>query len=274
MKTSIKNFLFLILFLIIYLPVQADDKTDATPALNKKPLEGMTITLANGEYAPFFSESFKHYGVVSLIVKEAFAQEGIRVNYVFRPWKRGLKEAAKGKWNGSVGWQKNEERLKTFFYSKPIMKTTTVFFQKKEYPVKWDTASDLKGRKIVLITGFVYGDEIMRAEEDGVISVIRSVEAVHSLKMLIQGRVDLAAVEREVGLNLLFTRFNSGDAALVEPQKINIHSKNLFMVLSRKRPESEELIRLFNSGLKKIERNGKMDRFWQESRRGDYVIKP
>ncbi len=41
-----------------------------------------TIRLTNGEWIPFLSEDLKHYGVISRIVKEAFALEGMKVEYV------------------------------------------------------------------------------------------------------------------------------------------------------------------------------------------------
>ena len=51
------------------------------------------ITLANGEWAPYLSKGLKHSGYMSHIVSEAFAEEGIEVEYVFLPWKRGFEDA-------------------------------------------------------------------------------------------------------------------------------------------------------------------------------------
>ena len=53
------------------------------------------VVIANGEWNPYFSENLRYYGVVSRIVKEAFESEGIEVEYVFRPWKRGMEDAKK-----------------------------------------------------------------------------------------------------------------------------------------------------------------------------------
>ena len=43
------------------------------------------ITLTSGAWLPYLSECAPHHGVVSRIVTEAFALEGVRVNYIFRP---------------------------------------------------------------------------------------------------------------------------------------------------------------------------------------------
>ncbi len=66
-----------------------------------------SVRIANGEYAPYFSEDLKHYGVGSRIVKAAFAEVGINVDYVFRPWERGYR---------------NRNLLRDYFFSSPSRK--------------------------------------------------------------------------------------------------------------------------------------------------------
>ena len=271
MKAFILCLTILLTFPLVEGRIWADEEK---PGVSKKggwqELRGMTVTLANGEYPPFFSQNLKHFGVVSRIVREAFLEEGIRVRYVFRPWRRGLEEAITGKWDGTVGWQRTLKRQRQFFFSMPIMKTTTLFFQRKEKSIPWQTVADLKAFKIGLVTGYTYTDEINRAEKEGRITTIRTLDAEHNLKMLINGRIDLAVAELNVGLSILKKQFTPEEAAMVEPQTKTIHTKNLFMLLSHQNPHSEQLIDAFNSGLKKLESSGRLSRFWEESRRGEY----
>jgi polar amino acid transport system substrate-binding protein len=271
MKTSAVKiqFLLILAFLLSALTVMSEmgGEKDAHAEKNS---EALTVTLANGEWAPFFSENLKYYGVVSRIVKDAFAQEGIKVKYVFRPWKRGLQEAVMGKWNGTVGWLKTEDRLKQFYFSEPIMRPTPIFFQRKDNPIKWETMSDLQGVKIGTSTGYYYGKEFAKAESEKKLSVIRSVEPILNLKMLIGRRIDLAAVEREVGLNLLKTRFTPEESAQIEPQEKIFHSDDAYLLLSKKSKNSRQLIETFNRGLNKLAINGKIILYWEESRQGLY----
>ena len=145
----------------------------------------LSIKIANGEWPPYFSTNLKHGGVVSRIVKEAFEKEGIAVEFVFLPWKRGLVEASAGKWTGALGWLKTEERKENFYFTKPIMDITPVFFQRKDYKVAWNTMEDLKGKTIGATYGFFYGDKFTEAEEKQIISVDRTTEAIHNLNKLI-----------------------------------------------------------------------------------------
>ena len=55
------------------------------------------IRLTNGEWPPFTSKEFQHGGVMSRIVTEAFAAEGVTVQYEYVPWKRAYAAAKTAK---------------------------------------------------------------------------------------------------------------------------------------------------------------------------------
>lgn len=271
MKKSAVKFQFLLILAFLSSALTVISETGGEKAAHtEKNFEGITVTLASGEWAPFFSKNLKYYGVVSRIVSDAFAQVGVKVKYVFRPWKRALQEAAMGKWKGTVGWLKTEDRLKQFYFSEPIMRPTPIFFQRKDNRIKWETMSDLKGVKIGATTGYFYGNQFAQAEAEKEISVIRSVEPVLNLKMLIGRRIDLAAVEREVGLNLLKTRFTREESAQIEPQEKIFHSEDAYLLLTKKWEHSRQLIETFNRGLNELAINGKIILYWEESRKGLY----
>lgn len=86
-----------------------------------------TVRLTNGEWAPYFSEKLKYYGIGSRIVTEAFSLEGIRVIYGFYPWKRALKLAEAGEWDGAVGWETNPDR-EPYFYATVLTTISKKYF--------------------------------------------------------------------------------------------------------------------------------------------------
>ena len=106
---------------------------------------GEKVQLTNGEWPPLLSKELKNYGVVSHIVTEAFALEGIKVEYKFYPWKRALNRAEKGLADGSVIWAPTPKRVKAFYFSDPVIRNEKVFFYMKSHPFDWDTIDDLKG---------------------------------------------------------------------------------------------------------------------------------
>src|SRR3569623_833694 len=97
-----------------------------------------TITLANGEWPPYTSESLPDYGSVSRLVTAAFAHEGIKVNYVFFPWKRALEDSRAGKLDGTLIWARTDYREADFLYSDAVLTTNYVLFFRKDKPVHWN----------------------------------------------------------------------------------------------------------------------------------------
>jgi len=230
----------------------------------------LSIKIANGDWPPYFSPSLKDNGIVSRTVKEAFMNEGVTIEYVFRPWKRGLLEAKDGKWNGSIGWLKTKEREESFYFTKPIMNLSPIFFQRKDNPIKWNSFLDLEGRKIGATDGFFYGEEFAEAETQKIIIVDRTIDAYHSLLKLMNKRVDLAAVERAVGVYTLFTKFDENKAVQIEPQHKQLHSQPAYLLISKRTPNARELIRLFNKGLDNLTNEGIVDQHWKEFEQGNY----
>ncbi|SHO51543.1 polar amino acid transport system substrate-binding protein [Desulfopila aestuarii DSM 18488] len=233
---------------------------------------GEKVTLANGDWAPYFGENLKHNGVVSRIVKEAFALEGVDVDYAFRPWKRGFEEAKQGKLDGAVGWVKNDDRLKDFFFSAPIAKNTNVFFVKKGTDFSWNSVSDLGKYKIGGIVGFFYGKEFEDAEKSGAIMIDRVPDDETNFKKLIAGRMDLIIADLEVGYDLINTKMGEAAGQLTHNAKA-ITEEDLFLLMNRQNTSNEQLIETFNKGLENLQTSGKSDQYYEESRRGEYRVK-
>lgn len=60
------------------------------------------VRLTNGEWPPYLGETLPYHGVASRIVAEAFALQGIEVQWEFHPWARSLKMAKQGVRDGSA----------------------------------------------------------------------------------------------------------------------------------------------------------------------------
>ncbi|HEG44387.1 MAG TPA: transporter substrate-binding domain-containing protein [Phycisphaerales bacterium] len=232
------------------------------------------VVIANGEWDPYFSENLQHYGVVSRIVTEAFAIEGIEVEYVFRPWKRGMEEAKNGKWNGTMGWGKKPDRLEVFNYcDEPIMETISTLFHRKDYPLNWDTLSDLKGLDISGTAGYFYGDAIEAAEKNGEVDISRGPADKLNFKKLSEGRTTVVINDLDVGYALMRTELSPEQASQITHHPTEVGSFPCYLLLAKDNAENKRLLELFNKGLKKLQQSGKVKQYWQESRRGDYVIK-
>jgi polar amino acid transport system substrate-binding protein len=61
-----------------------------------------------------------YFGLASRVVTEAFAAEGVTVEYGYFPWARSFMLAQTGEWDGTLIWTKSAEREKDFYYSEPL----------------------------------------------------------------------------------------------------------------------------------------------------------
>src|SRR6218665_3581920 len=90
-----------------------------------------TISLTNGEWSPYLGKNLPHHGVASRIVEEAFALEGIQVQWEFYPWPRALRTAEKGKSAGTAVWRRSAEKEQDFFISDPVVDTSYYLFHRQ-----------------------------------------------------------------------------------------------------------------------------------------------
>lgn len=235
--------------------------------------EPRAVRLANGEWPPYQSEHLEHYGLASRIVTEAFALEGINVEYGFFPWNRSFMLAKKGRWDGTLVWSYSEERAKDFYYSDPVIHSTWVFFHLKTIPFDWNTIDDLKPFKIGGTIGYFYDKEFQEAEESGKIRVFRIAEDEQNFVKLLKGRIDIFPQDINAGYAMINKLFTKDEAQLFTYHPKPIKDEAFSLILSKNIKENKQLIEVFNRGLRRLRESGKIDQYLSESRKGEYEKK-
>jgi len=234
----------------------------------------VSIDLANGEWPPYHSKKLKHYGVASHIVKEAFALEGIKVNYHFLPWKRGMKMAEHGKLNGTAVWRYQSDMQEKFYYSDPVITSETVFFHLKSFPFLWNEFTDLKGLHIGGTIGYTYNEEYRKAEASSDYSIHRIANDGLNFTMLLRNRIDIFPITKEVGHFLLQTQYEESQVNLItyHPKSITpMSEKSLHLLLSKNDKQNEQFMASFNKGLKKLKASGLYEQFLRDLESGKYL---
>lgn len=228
-----------------------------------------TIRLASGEWAPYLSEHLKHYGVVSRIVTEAFALEGVKVEYGFRPWKRAYKEALIGAYDGSVVWTKNPKREQDFYYSDQVIEGESVLFHLKSYPFDWKSKEDLTGLRVGGELGYNYA-LLQDLQEQGKIKLNRVASDKQNFGMLLHKRIDIFQQDRVAGYDFLNDHFTPEEIQQITHHPKPIRTDPYHLILSKKNDDNQRLLKLFNKGLKRLKENGKYQQYISESRSGKY----
>jgi len=223
------------------------------------------VRLANGEWPPYCSEELEHYGIGSRILTEAFALEGIEVEYGFFPWIRAYELAKTGEWDGSVPWLKTPEREIHFYYSDPIINCDFVFWHLKGFDFDWDTIEDLHGVTIGATRGYFYEEMFTKLEETGQVSIEWVSSDVSNFEKLLNGRIDLYVQDMQVGVSMLQKNFTPEGIQLLTYHPNPLRVDPLCLILSRKVVENERLITLLNRGLQRLRESGKIEMYLAEA---------
>lgn len=237
-------------------------------ALGVAPTVGAeTIRLTNGEWPPFTSESLPHGGPLSRIVSEAFALEGVTVQYGYFPWKRAYAYARNGSWDGSVGWEPNAAHLADFAMSKPLIVVDKALYHLKSVPFDWRAIDDLRRWRVGATAGYSYGRQWDQAVGSGRLKVEEVTLDEQNIRKLLVKRVDVVAMETAVADYLISTRFSPEDAALITHHRQLVAQTSISLALSRQRQDGAQLLERFNRGLQRLKASGKYDEYLAEYRR-------
>ena len=234
--------------------------------------QSQKIIIAMNAWEPIKTET-EPYGVLAQITKEAFALEGIEVQFEVAPWKRGYDYVLTGKWHGIVGWNSTEERKSLFYVSTPVLLENVVFFHHKDKEIDWESLTDLEDLSVGVIDGYNYGQELKDAFEDKLLDKEITSDEENSIKMLQAKRFDLWPSEVDVGLHQIrsYLSKEKADQLTFHPNPLQV--SDLCLLLSREIPENEENIRLFEKGLKALKESGRYGEIIEELLPGSEALK-
>lgn len=238
----------------------------ALPTLAATPGTSEVVRITSGEWPPFTSEQLPHGGILSHIVTQAFALEGITVEYGYLPWKRAYEYARNGKWDGSVGWAPSAKHLEDLYLSRPVLFVDKALYYRKGDPFDWQTIEDLRRWRVGATAGYYYGAEWERAVTTGHLSVDEVNSDDLNLRKLLRNRVDVVAMEVDVADYLMRTQLTPQEAALIARHPLLLATTPISLALSRRLDKNPALLARFNRGLQRLKDSGAYDRYLAELR--------
>lgn len=225
------------------------------------------VHLTNGEWSPYLGQNLPHHGVASRIVEEAFALEGIQVQWEFYPWARALRHAERGKSDGSAVWLRSPEREQAFFFSDPVVESGYYLFHRKDVPFSWQTVDDLRELRIGGAIDYDYGQAFQQAENEGSLKVKRLSSEEQGLRMLLADRLDLFPIDKVVAFDLLYSRFSAQERKQLSFHPKPLRSDSMHLLLSKQVPGNAQRMQRFNDGLRKLRDSGKVSQWLLEIQR-------
>ena len=216
-----------------------------------------TITIANGDWPPYMGKTLPAGGPVSKLTEEAFAAEGIRVVYQYMPWRRGLEETRRGRFDGALGWAHTPDRDADFLFTDAVMTTHIVLFHPKAKPIAWQNLQDLAPYRLGGVAGFTYGEEFDRLVSAGTLKLELSTADDINLRKIAVRHLDASPIDREVGLYYLATSLQAfADRVAYNPKEIG--EAPHYLLIPKGSPQRAELVERFNRGLAKLRASGQL----------------
>lgn len=229
-----------VLFLSIAMPAQGGER----------------LTVMSSDWPPFASGRTENPGFFAEVVRDAFALSGIEVRFQFEPWARCMLAVEFGECFGAIPLAKTAEREAFGIYSRPVFMTRNpVIFNRNRIPGFDYTGLDcLRGYKLGGLLGWFY----LKDWEQAKLKYHCLSDQHTAFRMIDAGRIDLTIFDEFAGKHLLRQRPEFKDS--IEFSATPYSTKELYLLASRKYPESERLVRLFNENLGKLRENGSLDR--------------
>lgn len=219
------------------------------------------VRIASGEYPPWASKDLPSGGFINLVVKAAFKEEGIHVEFDYLPWNRALEATKVGIYVASSFWGYDSVREPDFLHSHIIFRDPVVLFYNRnrtQLP-PWDTLESLSGSVFGATRGYTYSDGFWQMAEQDILRVSVANDDITNLRKLIDGQIDLFPISRPTGLYLLNRNFTKEESANIRFDTKPINSSLDYLLFTRAKPEGKVLMEKFNAGLAKLKSEGRID---------------
>jgi len=223
------------------------------------------ITVFTGDqWPPYVAKELTSFGLYPHITTSAFNAVGVKVKYIFFPWKRSLETVREGNGDASGYWASTSDREQDFYLSDPIHNEEIVFYHLKNYPFHWSSLDDIKDITIGAIIGYSYGDAFDKAASSGRLTVHRVPTDTQAFRMLHSGRINIFPLNKGSGYPLIQQIFPLAKKALFTHHPKAVYSYSLHLLFPRDLENSKRLLNLFNEGLRRLKESGRYNQILDE----------
>lgn len=232
----------------------------ASPSLpggsSKQPL----LTLCHDELPPYATGDSQWItgGIKFQLTRDILSEAGLRLRVLQLPWSRCLAQAAAGRVDGILPTFKTPERESKYLFSAPVLtQEASFFYLRQQFPkgLDWEGYEDLRGNRLGMILGGIIDPQMERTLASGGL-LERSNDLETLMKMLHHKRLDLVAVDRDAGLDMLNRLKLNGEVRATERP---INRQSAYLALSR-HSSAAELMPRINQAIERMRAAGRLER--------------
>lgn len=164
------------------------------------------VVLGSLEFPPYTGKRLHQGGVITQIVREAFARTGYRAEVRYYPWARAMGMAREGDLDGLAMVWMRDERKEWLLFSEPVSTSEVVFYKRTTRAFAFDGTDylALKPYRIGIVKDYANPEAFEAARRHLQIQAVTS--DLQNLGKLAAGRLDLVVIDRLVALHLLRTQ--------------------------------------------------------------------
>lgn len=218
-----------------------------------------TITVRADSWPPYNDEpNSEQPGYMVEIAQVIFSAHGHNIDYKLMPWTRSLDEVRKGTYDAVIGTDPDESP-ELIFPNEAFGVNQNGFFVKKGSAWKYSGIDSVKQIRLGVIDGYGYYpdlDKYIEGYKGSKLFAATGDDALPKLlKMLKAGRIDVVIENVNVMTQTLKEKNLSNElvSAGIAEEKFD-----LFMAFSPEKANSKEYSRIFDEGLAKLRRSGKL----------------
>lgn len=252
-------------WLALFLPALALPAADAAAAEQER-----TVRLATAEWPPYLGEQLPEQGALAVLLSNAFADEGYRVELEFFPWARTLllvREPASG-FDGYAVDYFSDQVARDYLLSQPVATSPLVLAERAGNPLNWQSGSDLARYRLGLVTGYINTADIDRRVANGEIRAEFVSDDLGNLRILAAGRIDASVIDSRV-----LSWLSRADPQLRERGEIlrvsgEVLEEKALYACFRRSVRGEQLRAVLDRGLKKVSARAVIDDYLRRHARG------
>lgn len=222
--------------------------------------EDKVVHLTSLDWPPYSGKDLPGGGASIEVARAAFKAMGYELKVDFYPWSRAVNLAKDegSKYAGYIPEYYSDAVAEEFHYSDVMGNGPLGFAQHADKPINWSSHDDLSNYSIGVVQDYVNEAEFDKRIADGRIKVQAVTSDATNLVKLVNGRIDMAVVDKNVMDYLIKTDKrlkNKGDKLQFNDKMLE--DKKLYICF-KKNAMGEELLKVFNEGLTKIDINAIM----------------
>lgn len=211
-----------------------------------------SVTLATGdEYPPYSDRKLPDGGLATKLVQDVFADMGVKLELTWLPWARQFDQAKAGDLLGTFPWSDKDDRRNFFHYSDALFELKEVAWVLKDSAMVATKPDDFKGKKLCLPLGYGMASSLKPLVDSADIKVETPSDMATCFKLLQASRVEAVIASAVQGEATAKDVLGSVEAA--KALDFGQESAHLYLLLSKARPESADLMAKFNASLKKVQ---------------------